>query len=83
MSDAAENKLLPPPPPKNVRESLAAYFELLELGDAFVRARLRQQLGSQADIDTAYRQWNRQRIEHAALEKIRYLQESLRARNWQ
>ncbi len=69
MNASTESRLIDPPPPKDIRESLAADFERLELGDAFIRAGLRIRLGPDADIEPAYRQWNREFIERAAEEK--------------
>jgi hypothetical protein len=72
-SDASELDL--PPPPKDIHESLAAYMELLDMGDAFVRSGLRRRLGPGADIESAYRDWNREYLLRAADEKVRCLRE--------
>jgi hypothetical protein len=77
MSESNGSQLLPPPPPDTVEESLAAYFELLDLGDAFLRAGLRNRFGPDVDIEAAYREWNREHIERAAEQKVRDLQEAL------
>ena len=34
------DRLAPPPPPRDSHESVAAYLELLDLGDLFLRAGL-------------------------------------------
>jgi hypothetical protein len=78
MNALKVDELSPPPPPKDIHESLAAYLELLDLGDVFVRAGLRQRLGPGADIEAAYRAWNREQIERAANEKIRNLEARFR-----
>lgn len=77
MNSVELEELDPAPPPKSVEESLAAYFEMLDLGEGFVRAGLRDRLGPDADIDAAFREWNREAIRRAAEEKIRYLEEAL------
>ena len=77
MNATNATELAPPPPPKSVRESIAAYFELLDLSEVFVRGGLRSQLGPGADIDAAYREWNREYIRRAAEEKVRHLREQL------
>jgi hypothetical protein len=69
-------ELDPPPPPKDIHESLAAYLELVDLGEAFVRAGLRQRLRPGEDVETVFRKWNREQIIRAADEKIRCMEAS-------
>jgi hypothetical protein len=47
------------------------------MGDAFVRSGLRRRLGPGADLEVAYRAWNREHIERTAAEKVRHLREQL------
>ena len=68
-------KLLPPPPPRDSYESLAAYLELLNLGDLFLRAGLRDQLGQDGDVEAAYREWDRRQMEADTRKTIRLLTE--------
>ena len=75
MNSTVVSALDLPPPPKDIHESLAAYMELLDMGEAFVRSGLRRRLGPGADIESAYRDWNREYLMRAADEKIRCLQE--------
>jgi len=74
-------ELAPPPPPKDIHESLAAYIELIDLGEAFVRAGLRQRLRPGEDLEKAYRAWNREHIIRTADEKIRCLKAQLCGEN--
>jgi hypothetical protein len=76
MSDTAyADRLLPPPPPRDSHESVAAYLELLDLGDLFLRAGLRDQLGPDGDVDAAYQEWNRQHMEADTRKTIHMLEE--------
>lgn len=70
-------ELDPPPPPKDIHESMAAYMELLNLGDAFIRSSLRRRVGPQGDLEAAYREWNHKHIQRAADEKVRAMREAL------
>ncbi len=69
------DRLLPPPPPRDHHEALAAYFELLDLGDMFLRAGLRHQLGPEGDVEAAYREWNRRQMEADTRKTIHMLTE--------
>jgi hypothetical protein len=76
MNDTAHaNQLTPPPPPRDSHESVAAYLELLDIGDLFLRAGMRHQLGPDGDVDTAYREWNEQQMEADTRKTIHMLEE--------
>jgi hypothetical protein len=69
------DRLEPPPPPRDSHESVAAYLELLDLGDLFLRAGMRHQLGPDGDVDAAYQVWNQQQMEADTRKTIRMLEE--------
>jgi hypothetical protein len=73
VNSSEATELLPPSPPKDIHESMEAYLELVDLGEAFVRSGLRQRLRPGEDLEAAYRAWNREQIRRAADEKIRCL----------
>lgn len=73
------DRLEPQPPPKDIHESLAAYLELLDLGDHMLRVGLRHSLGEHGDVDAAYDEWNRRRIETDTQDTIRMLRRLTRS----
>ena len=76
MSDTSTvTRLDPSPPPRDSHESLAAYLELLDLGEMFLRAGLRQQLGPGGDVEAAYRDWNRRQMDEDTRKTIHMLAE--------
>jgi hypothetical protein len=52
---------------------MAAYLELLDLGDQLLRAGLRHTLGEHGDVEAAYADWNRRRMEAETQQTIRML----------
>jgi hypothetical protein len=73
------DRLAPPPPPRDIHESLAAYLELLDVGDMFLRAGLRDQLGTETAVEAAYRQWNRRQMDLDTRKTIVMLQRLTRS----
>jgi hypothetical protein len=53
-------------------------LELIDIGEAFVRAGLRRRLWPGEDLESAYLAWNREQIMRAADEKVRCLEAQLR-----
>jgi hypothetical protein len=71
-------RLDPPPPPWDSHESVCAYLELLDLGDRFLRAGLRHQVGPDGDVEAAYREWSRAQMDADTRKTIRMLEELTR-----
>ena len=75
---ARADRLDPPPPPRDSHESVSAYLELLDLGDRFLRAGLRHQVGPDGDVEAAYREWNWKQMEDDTRKTVRMLEELTR-----
>jgi hypothetical protein len=63
-------QLIPPPEldPKSGKslsfeQRISAWVDLLKLGDQFVLAGLRHRLGTETDLETAYREWYERKME--------------------
>ena len=75
---AHADRLDSPPPPRNSHESVSAYLELLDLGDRFLRAGLRHQVGPDGDVEGAYREWNLEQMEADTRKTVHMLEELAR-----
>lgn len=52
---------------------IALWIDLVNTGEAFLKAGLRRKIGTDGDINAAFREWNSQQMEARELRQIQFL----------
>jgi hypothetical protein len=75
-----KSQLIPPPelaPPSVMHlpmsKRIGMWIDLVNMGEAFLRAGLRRKIGPDGDINAAFRDWNSRQMEERESRQIQFL----------